>query len=214
MTVAEMALAYKAGHGEAALFHARLVAFLTKPFLAARHDDEGSASSHMQLLLDLCHSERWQAAARMCSEVLLHTRNQVRQYMRSKMSMLRVRRFDIMHARQHLAVCGGIMHCHCKQAPEAAAMLLIECGVSVVRATHDTKPKSNTIEAGVSILHTYALEGPDCAHEAMLMCREVSSSRSSATWPLHWRDVLAMRRIQLTLSALKTQQPQELLIQK
>ena len=87
-----MALAYKTGHGEAALLHARLVAFLSKPFLAARHDDEGSASSHMQLLLDLCHSERWQAAARVCSDILLHTRNKVRQSMRIKMSMLHVDR--------------------------------------------------------------------------------------------------------------------------
>ena len=79
MTVAELALAYKASHGKAALLHTRLVALLSQPFLAAREDDEGSASSHMQLLLDLCHGEHWQPAARVCSEVLLHTRNKVRQ---------------------------------------------------------------------------------------------------------------------------------------
>ncbi len=79
MTVAEMALAYRAGHSEAALLHKGLIAFLCKPFLAARHDDEGSASSHMQLFLDLCHGDHWQLAARVCSEVLLHTRNKVRQ---------------------------------------------------------------------------------------------------------------------------------------
>lgn len=90
LTVAEMALAYRAGHGEAALLHARLIALLSKPFLAARHDDEGSASSHLQLLLDLRHGERWQAAARVCSEVLLHTRNKVRQCVRSTISMLHV----------------------------------------------------------------------------------------------------------------------------
>ena len=180
-----MALAYKAGHGEAAHLHTRLIGFLSKPFLAARHDDEGSASSHMQLLFGLCHSERWQAAARVCSEVLLHTRNKVRQCTRSKVSMLRVNeRFGIMHARHNLAVCRGLMQCHCKQAPEVAAILLIECDVRAAQNLQDAKAKSSSSEAGVSILHAYASEGPDCAHEAALMCREVSSSHTSTLWSL------------------------------
>lgn len=71
------------------------------------------------------------------------------------------------------------MQCHCKQAPEAAAMLLIKCGVSAAQNLQDTKAKSNSLEACVSILHTYASEGPDCAHEVALMCREVSSPAAS-----------------------------------
>ena len=73
---------------------------------------------------------------------------------------------------------------YCKQAPEAAAMLLIECGTSAVNALHNIKAKDNSLEADVSILHTYALEGPDCAHEVALMCTEVCSCRYSAVWPL------------------------------
>lgn len=76
------------------------------------------------------------------------------------------------------------MQCHCKQAPEAAAMLLIECGVSAAQSLQGTKAKSSSFEAGVSILHTYASEGPACAHEVALMCREVSFSNTSAVWPL------------------------------
>ena len=119
-----------------------------------------------------------------------------------------------MHARQKLAVCKGLMQCHCKQAPEAAAMLLIECGVSAAQNMTATKANGNSLEAGMTILHMYASDGPGCAHEVALMCREVSSRWFSAKWPLHWRDVWAMRRTQLTLSALQTQQPRELLIQK
>ncbi len=55
-------------------------------------------------------------------------------------------------------------------------MLLIECGMSAVRTLRDTKAKGNSLDADVSILHTYALAGPDCAHEVALMCTEVSSS--------------------------------------
>ena len=76
------------------------------------------------------------------------------------------------------------MQCPCKQAREAATMLLVECGMSAVQALHGAKPKGNGLEADVSILHTYALAGPDCAHEVLLMCRLVSSSHTSAVWPL------------------------------
>ena len=59
------------------------------------------------------------------------------------------------------------------QAPKTAAMLLIECGMSAARALHDTKAKGNILEAYMSILHTYALEGADCAHEVVMMCTKV-----------------------------------------
>ncbi|KAK9826450.1 hypothetical protein WJX81_008142 [Elliptochloris bilobata] len=73
VTAAELAMGYRASHGEAALLHTKLISFLSEPFLAARQDDEGAAASHMQLLFDLCHGEQWHAAARLCSEILLHT---------------------------------------------------------------------------------------------------------------------------------------------
>ena len=82
------------------------------------------------------------------------------------------------------------------QAPEAAAMLLIECGASALRALHDTKAKGSCLEADVSILHTYALEGADCAHEVAMMCTEVRSCRFIAMQPLslvRWAGIVSIQ---------------------
>ena len=70
-------MSYKPSQGEAALLHSKLICFLSKPFLAARMGNEGAAADHMQLLVDLCHGEQWQAAARVTSAILLYTHDKV-----------------------------------------------------------------------------------------------------------------------------------------